>query len=43
MIKKIVFLIIFVIILNSCGRKGDPEYKEDNKNQVNLKVLTKQV
>ena len=43
MIKKIIFLLIFVIILNSCGRKDDPKYKEDSENQVKLKVLINNV
>ena len=43
MIKKIIFLLICIIMLNSCGRKADPEYKEDNENQVRLKVLTNKV
>ena len=33
MIKKIVLISIFCILLFSCGKKGDPEYKV-NKNNV---------
>ncbi len=27
MIKKIIILIVCLVILASCGRKGDPEYQ----------------
>jgi len=27
MIKKIILILICVVILFSCGRKGDPEYQ----------------
>ncbi|MFL2902206.1 MAG: hypothetical protein ACJZ4W_00580 [Candidatus Pelagibacter sp.] len=43
MIKKIISLFIFVIILNSCGKKAPPEYKEDNENQARLNLVTKKV
>lgn len=33
MIKKIILLLFCFIILFSCGRKGDPEYKA-NQNVV---------
>ena len=28
MIKKILFIIVFLSFVISCGKKGDPEYKE---------------
>ena len=31
MIKKITICILFCCILVSCGKKGDPEYKDPNK------------
>ena len=27
MIKKTIFIILFLILVLSCGKKGDPEYK----------------
>ena len=36
--KKIILLIICVLVLCSCGKKGDPEYKAFNKNQIFLKL-----
>mgnify|MGYP001411949262 CR=1 FL=1 len=27
MIKKIILIVVCLIILASCGRKGDPEYR----------------
>ena len=32
MIKKIFALLLVSILLFSCGKKGDPIYKEKNKN-----------
>ena len=29
MIKKIILISIFSILLISCGKKGDPEYKKE--------------
>ena len=31
MIKKITLIAIFCIMLGSCGKKGDPEYKDPKK------------
>ena len=28
MIKKIILILLCLVILFSCGKKGDPEYKE---------------
>ncbi len=33
MIKKIILISIFCSLLISCGKKGDPEWK-DNKNNI---------
>ena len=30
MIKKLLFIIIVLNLVFSCGKKGDPEYKEGN-------------
>ncbi len=32
MIKKIFFTLILCLMLFSCGKKGDPEYKEPENN-----------
>ncbi len=32
MIKRIYILIFITIMICSCGKKGDPVYKEDNQN-----------
>ena len=32
MTKKIILISIFCILLFSCGKKGDPEYKVDKNN-----------
>ena len=31
MIKKITLTMIFCFLVVSCGKKGDPEYKDHNK------------
>ena len=31
MIKKIILIFIFCSLLFSCGKKGDPEYKDPEK------------
>tara|TARA_B100000282_G_C31343492_1_gene314507 strand:+ start:215 stop:331 length:117 start_codon:yes stop_codon:yes gene_type:complete len=37
--KKFLFLIIFVLLF-SCGKKGDPEFKESNYIKVNkVKII----
>ena len=38
MIKKITFVILVCCILVSCGKKGDPEYK-DFKNQAKIEII----
>ena len=40
MTKKITFTLIMFLLLFSCGKKGDPVYKEDN-NQVYLNLFSK--
>ena len=40
MIKKITFTLVMFLLLFSCGKKGDPVYKED-KNQVYLNLFFK--
>ena len=38
MIKKIILLVICLIILASCGRKGDPKYEGSHNDIVIQKV-----
>ena len=38
MIRKFIFALILCCILISCGKKGDPEYKESSI-KTNKKVL----
>ena len=38
MIKKITFTLIMLLLLFSCGKKGNPFYKDD-KNQVYLNLF----
>ena len=40
MIKKITFTLVMLLLLFSCGKKGDPVYKGD-KNQVYLNLFSK--
>ena len=39
MIKKILFIIVFLSIIISCGKKGDPEYKESKYKYINQKNI----
>ena len=36
MTKKIILILFCIVLLNYCGKKGDPEYKETRniKNQL---------
>ena len=43
MIKKIVLIIILCTAISSCGKKGDPEYKEPENNAKIQSVLIKKV
>ena len=38
MIKKLILISIFSILLLSCGKKGDPEYKVIKNNTLIFKV-----
>ena len=38
MIKKITLSLLLCCILISCGKKGDPEYKESSK-KINTQLL----
>ena len=38
MIKKIIFTLIFCCLIFSCGKKGDPVYK-DTKKKVKMRVI----
>ncbi len=43
MIKKTTLLIILCCLIISCGKKGDPEYKESKKiielNNIKIKII----
>jgi hypothetical protein len=43
MIKKIIITLVFCISLFSCGKKGDPEYKEPENNVKIQSFLIKKV
>ena len=38
MIKKIYILILVSILISSCGKKGDPVYKEENQNVEKISI-----
>ena len=38
MIKKIYILLFVTIIISSCGKKGDPVYREGNQNSGKISV-----
>ena len=38
MIKKIILTLIFCVAISSCGKKGDPEYK-DSKKKTETKIM----
>ena len=40
MIKKILILLSILFIFTSCGKKGDPEYKESEKKILFKNVFT---
>ena len=39
MIKKILFVIILVTLVVSCGKKAEPEYKETTYKYINQKNI----
>ena len=41
MIKKISLVLILCLFAVSCGKKGDPEYKNSSKNKEIQKILVK--
>ena len=41
MIKKITLILILTCFIISCGKKGDPEYKESNKKIIFQNILIK--
>ena len=43
MIKKITLIAIFCIMLGSCGKKGDPEYKDHNKKSKVQNIIINKV
>tara|TARA_B100001057_G_scaffold115257_1_gene113749 strand:- start:5807 stop:5941 length:135 start_codon:yes stop_codon:yes gene_type:complete len=38
MIKKIYILLFITFIICSCGKKGDPVYKEENQNSGKISI-----
>ena len=38
MIKKIIFILLLSILMLSCGKKGDPEYKAGKNNILIIKI-----
>ena len=38
MIKKIYIVLFIVLLITSCGKKGDPIYKENGKNFEGTKI-----
>ena len=40
MIKKISFIFLISCLLASCGKKGDPEYKDPKKKTEKIIILT---
>ncbi len=38
MIKKIYIILILSLLISSCGKKGDPIYKENGKNFKGTKI-----
>ena len=40
MIKKIFIILFLISIISSCGKKGDPVYKEENQNSGKISVQT---
>ncbi len=38
MIKKLILISMFCSLLFSCGKKGDPEYKESKNNILIFRV-----
>ena len=43
MIKKITFIFLVCCLLASCGKKGDPEYKEPEKKAEFITILINKV
>ncbi len=35
MIKKIFFILFILTVVTSCGKKGDPKYKENQSKIIN--------
>jgi predicted small lipoprotein YifL len=42
MIKKITLILFLCCIITSCGKKGDPEYKDPEKvTKIQIKLISK--
>ena len=42
-IKKITLTLIFVCLIVSCGKKGDPEYKDPKNTSKNQNIIINKV
>ena len=40
MIKKIILIFLLSCLFASCGKKGDPKYKDPDKKVENIIILT---
>ena len=40
MIKKIIFIFLLSYLLFSCGKKGNPEYKDPDQSVEKIKTFT---
>jgi predicted small lipoprotein YifL len=40
MIKKIIFIFLLFYLLASCGKKGDPKYKDPDQKAEKIIILT---
>ena len=41
MTKKVFLTLILIVFLSSCGKKGDPEYKESKERIIFQNILIK--
>ena len=41
MIKKIILILILCAVVFSCGKKGDPEYKEPENAKIQSTLINK--
>ena len=36
--NKIILILVFLVILSACGRKGDPEYQSNSFDKITKKL-----